>query len=306
MKKLITIFLFLVLSSSLFAQYKIAENFESTSPASLPTGWTIYNRAAFTIYNASNWTVRDSGSTIYQVSSQFKSKSRSGKRSIGVSYYSGYDSTGNNIVHISDAWLVSPRFACANDSISFYATGGSQQYIDSIQIWVNTTNTLPEGFTTKIGTIVWPLGSVYGHFTKYRYRLGQFSGQQVAVGFRYYVNMLSSEAGLAVQLDDIYIGPLVGVQNISSEIPGAYKLAQNFPNPFNPATSIAFDIPQNTFVSLKVFDVLGREVKELVNEKLEPGSYKVNLDASRLSSGTYFYSLTTANFTQTKKMILVK
>lgn len=305
MKKLFSFFILFVLTSVSLSQYKLAQNFESTNPGSLPAGWTRYNRAAFPIYSASNWTVRDSGSTVYQVNAQFKTKSNSPKRSIAVSWYSAWDSTGNNIVHVSDAWLVSPRFACGNDSISFYGTGGAQGYCDSIQIWVNTTNTLPQNFTVKLGTIIWPQGSVYGKFQRYRYNLSQFNGQQIAIGFRYYMNLQDAD-GLLVQLDDIYVGPSVGIQNLSTDIPRSYKLSQNYPNPFNPVTNIAFDIPKSSFAVLRVFDMLGREVAMLVNEKLDAGSYIVDFDASHLSSGTYFYSLTTSNFNQTKKLTVIK
>jgi hypothetical protein len=305
MKNLITIFVFFALTSVSFSQYKIAQNFESTNPGSLPTGWARYNKAAFPIYSASNWTVRDSGSTVYQVNAQYKTKARTPKRSIAVSWYSAWDSTGNNIVHVSDAWLVSPRFSCANDSISFYATGGAQAYCDSLQIWVNTVNTLPENFTSKLGTIIWPQGSVYGKFQRYRFNLSQFNGQTIAIGFRYYMNLQDAN-GLLVQLDDIYVGGSVGIQNVSTGMPERYKLSQNYPNPFNPVTNIAFDIPKSSFTILRIYDMLGREVALLVNQKLEPGSYKVDFNAAALSSGTYFYSLTTANFTQTKKLTVIK
>jgi len=305
MKKPLTLFFLLILTSVSFSQYKISQNFETTTPGSLPAGWTRYNRAAFNIYSAANWTVRDSGSTVFQVNPDFKTKSRSGKRSIAVSWYASVDSTGNNIVHISDAWLVSPRFLCSNDSISFYGTGGEQAYCDSLQIWVNTTNTLPENFTVKLGTIIWPRGSAYGRFQRYRYNLSQFNGSTIAIGFRYYMD-LQSAGGLMVQLDDIYAGPTVGIQNISTDVPSSYKLAQNYPNPFNPVTNIAFDMPQNSFAVLKVYDMLGREVAVLVNEKLNAGTYRVNFDASNLSSGTYLYSLTTSNFAQTKKLTVIK
>ncbi len=305
MKNLLTaLFLFIITSVS-FSQYKLAETFESTSPGSLPAGWTRYNRAAFNIYSASNWTVRDSGSTVFRVDPDFKTKSRSGKRSIAVSWYSSVDSTGNNIVHISDAWLFTPRFATNNDSISFYATGGAQAYTDSIQIWVNTTTNNPEGTRVKIGSIVWPNGSVYGKFQRYRYSLSQFSGQTIAIGFRYYMNLQDAN-GLLVQLDDIYVGGSVGIESISSDIPKSYKLSQNYPNPFNPVTNIAFDIPKSSYAVLRVFDMLGREVDMLVNEELDAGSYRINFDASNLSSGTYFYSLTTSNFSQTKKLTVIK
>lgn len=305
MKNLLTALFLFILTSVSFSQYKLAETFESTSPGSLPSGWSRYNRAAFNIYSASNWTVRDSGSTVFRVDPDFKTKSRSGKRSIAVSWYSSVDSTGNNIVHISDAWLFTPRFATNNDSISFYATGGAQAYTDSIQIWVNTTTNNPEGTRVKIGSIVWPNGSVYGRFQRYRYSLSQFSGQTIAIGFRYYMNLQDAN-GLLVQLDDIYVGGSVGIENISSDIPKSYKLSQNYPNPFNPVTNIAFDIPKSSYAVLRVFDMLGREVAMLINEKLDAGSYRVNFDASNLSSGTYFYSLTTSNFSQTKKLTVIK
>jgi len=85
-----------------------------------------------------------------------------------------------------------------------------------------------------------------------------------------------------------------------------YKLYQNYPNPFNPVTRIDFDILKNGYVSLKVFDLLGREVKSLVNENLQPGSFSVDFDASELSSGIYFYKIETEGYAEVKKMILFK
>jgi len=89
-------------------------------------------------------------------------------------------------------------------------------------------------------------------------------------------------------------------------VPEKFFLEQNYPNPFNPVTNIAFDIPKSSFAVLRVFDMLGREVAMLVNEKLDAGSYVVDFDASNLSSGTYFYSLSTPNFYQTKKLTVIK
>jgi hypothetical protein len=85
-----------------------------------------------------------------------------------------------------------------------------------------------------------------------------------------------------------------------------YELYQNYPNPFNPTTTIRFTIPHRKHVTLKVFDVLGKEVKTLVNEEKDPGSYEVKFDASNLPSGVYFYQLQAGKFIQTKKMILLK
>jgi hypothetical protein len=85
-----------------------------------------------------------------------------------------------------------------------------------------------------------------------------------------------------------------------------FRIEQNYPNPFNPSTTINYALPQAGSVTLKVYDVLGREVATLVNEKKAAGSYSVAFNASRLSSGTYIYRLTANGFSQTKKMILAK
>lgn len=90
------------------------------------------------------------------------------------------------------------------------------------------------------------------------------------------------------------------------EIPLEYSLNQNYPNPFNPSTSIEYSVVSNEYVSLKVYDIIGNEVATLVNEKKDAGKYSVNFDASNLTSGVYIYKLSTNNFVQTKKMMLVK
>lgn len=88
--------------------------------------------------------------------------------------------------------------------------------------------------------------------------------------------------------------------------PHTFALLQNFPNPFNPATTIRFEVAEKTVVTLTVFTVLGQEVKSLVNEELTPGLYDARFDASALSSGVYFYTLKAGTFLQTRKLILLK
>ncbi len=77
-------------------------------------------------------------------------------------------------------------------------------------------------------------------------------------------------------------------------------------NPFNPKTSIKFDLPASGFVSLKIYDVMGREVENLVNENLKAGSYEVDFNGMNKPSGIYYYKIITENFQETKKMLLVK
>ena len=85
-----------------------------------------------------------------------------------------------------------------------------------------------------------------------------------------------------------------------------YILSQNYPNPFNPATIISYSIPKTSYVTLKVYDILGREVVTLINEEKHPGGYKVDFNANNLSSGVYFYSIRAGNYLETKKMILIR
>jgi len=105
----------------------------------------------------------------------------------------------------------------------------------------------------------------------------------------------------------------VGIKQISNEVPEGFYLGQNYPNPFNPVTNIQFQVPvchscggRNPVVVLKVFDILGREVKTLVYEYKQPGTYQVSFYAEGLSSGIYFYKLTAGDFSETKKLVLIK
>ncbi len=93
---------------------------------------------------------------------------------------------------------------------------------------------------------------------------------------------------------------------VSNLVPAEYSLEQNYPNPFNPSTEIKFSVPQTTNVTLKVFDVMGREVATLIDEQMEAGKHSVVFDAANLSSGVYYYTIITENFIQTKKMLLLK
>jgi uncharacterized delta-60 repeat protein len=99
---------------------------------------------------------------------------------------------------------------------------------------------------------------------------------------------------------------ITGIQTSENEIPKEFKLYCNYPNPFNPATKIKFDIPKTSFTKLVIYDLTGKTVSILINETLKPGSYKINWDASNFSSGVYIYRLVTGNFTETGKMVLLK
>lgn len=97
-----------------------------------------------------------------------------------------------------------------------------------------------------------------------------------------------------------------GIQNTSAEVPASYKIYQNFPNPFNPVTNIKFDIPKSSNTKVIIYDVLGKEAAVLVNEFLNPGSYNVTWNGSNFSSGQYFYRIESGDFSETKKLMLIK
>jgi hypothetical protein len=112
---------------------------------------------------------------------------------------------------------------------------------------------------------------------------------------------------LAINVLQVSKNYAVGINQLGTEIPKVFELGQNYPNPFNPTTKIHFSIPSNETVTIKVFDLTGREISTLINsKKLMAGQYSTDFDGSKLSSGVYFYRITAGAYNTTKKMILVK
>ena len=125
-----------------------------------------------------------------------------------------------------------------------------------------------------------------------------------------YVTGVSVGVGTGLDFATIKYSQSTGISQISSEIPEQFSLSQNYPNPFNPNTVIRYSLIGNRFVNLKVYDVLGKNIMTLVNEKQSPGTYQIEFDGSGLPSGVYFYRLSATGgageFTDTKRMILLK
>lgn len=118
------------------------------------------------------------------------------------------------------------------------------------------------------------------------------------------IGYLAGERGAIIKTNSG--GEPIGIEKISNEIPNYFLLNQNYPNPFNPFTKIQFELPKKSFVKLKIFDILGREIENLVNDNLSEGVYEVNWDASNYSSGVYFYKLIAGEYEESKKMVLIK
>ncbi|MBS1494218.1 MAG: S8 family peptidase [Bacteroidetes bacterium] len=115
-----------------------------------------------------------------------------------------------------------------------------------------------------------------------------------------------SAYGNNLYIDNITSGTVTGIGNQLTLTPEKYELSQNYPNPFNPTTKISYSIPKAGIVTMKIFDVTGREVASLVNELMQPGAYTVDFNASAFASGVYFYRLEAQDFIDTKRMVLLK
>jgi Secretion system C-terminal sorting domain len=116
----------------------------------------------------------------------------------------------------------------------------------------------------------------------------------------------SFHEGTTFYVDDISFDAATGIEPAPKNLPAKFALDQNFPNPFNPTAAIRFTVPSSGFVSLKVYDVLGKEVRTLVNKVEQPGSHEVRFDATGLPSGIYFYRLRQGTYMATRKLAVLK
>jgi hypothetical protein len=115
-----------------------------------------------------------------------------------------------------------------------------------------------------------------------------------------------SAFGNDMWVDSICLKLLTGVRHFDNEIPKVFSLSQNYPNPFNPATVIKYSLPKASQVKLVIYDLTGREVMTLVNGMKQPGYYEARFDGTNIASGVYFYKISAGDFTDVKKMVLVK
>lgn len=116
----------------------------------------------------------------------------------------------------------------------------------------------------------------------------------------------TSSAGPVIRADAAKFSQLSGVNSVDDDLELSYNLEQNYPNPFNPVTTISYSIPESGHVSVKIFDVLGRMVSEIVNQDQSAGKYHIEFNASNISSGVYFYSIKAGKFSIVRKMMVLK
>jgi hypothetical protein len=175
-----------------------------------------------------------------------------------------------------------------------------QNNIDEVDLnWSTATEINNYGFDVerKLQNTDWmKIGFVQGHGNSNSSKSYSFVDKSPAGGkSQYRLKQIDHDGTFK------YYNPVDVTVNIS-----AFKLGQNYPNPFNPTTVISYSIPEKIFVKLTVFDVLGRVVSELVNSQQESGVYNVTLNGSKLNSGIYFYQFQAGNYSQVKKLLLLK
>lgn len=144
-------------------------------------------------------------------------------------------------------------------------------------------------------------------------------GEQIQYPVRYKIQAIDKYADSSVRSD---FGSAIGLRNCGAacitsgdsilsnlsneELPKEYSIYQNYPNPFNPTTNIQYEIPFDNFVTIKIYNLLGKEVMNLINEFKKAGSYNISFDGSNLPSGVYYYKISSGNFEQIRKMVLIK
>jgi hypothetical protein len=190
---------------------------------------------------------------------------------------------------------------CFNGSYSIANTGLQTITLTTPYLWNGTSNLLLEVcYNNAAWTAYSPVNSTPATGMMVGYSTDLPAGDGCTAAWT--ATSLAYRANVCMTINT----NLIGIGNNTTILPGSYSLFQNYPNPFNPVTQIKYDLPKQGFVTLKIYDVLGREISRLVNEVKSPGSYMVDFDGTNLASGVYFYKLEVNNYTNIKKMMLIK
>jgi len=203
-------------------------------------------------------------------------------------------------------------------TFSGFGSGKIYKTINGGKDWTDISGDLPDtpvndgmfyypGYPTNILFVATDIGV----FVTYDYgvswiELAQGLPNTVAIHLDY--NFFTNKIRIGTHGRGVYEMSVIisGIVNSKGGTPENYILSQNYPNPFNPVTKINFSIPKSEYITLKVYNSLGKEIETIVNKKLNAGNYEINFNASSLPSGVYFYRLISGSFSQTKKMILIK
>ena len=219
------------------------------------------------------------------------------------SYFFKLSFINMNRFNMIDDWIISPRIYDIHegDSISFWCGAIDREFKDSLKVWISTSNDSLSSFTMiDYFKVSGPVGSWH----KKGYDLSAYAGKNIYFAVNYYIK----DAGAFGRNSDVvWIDHFTHTgKGFGGIVPTKYELFQNFPNPFNPQTEISFGLPEDSRVTLKIYNLLGEQVTQLVNADYKKGIYSVVFDGANYASGVYFYRLTAGSFTDEKKMVLVK
>lgn len=302
----LTISIFLLTGPARVAsQVKWEETFDSVDP---PAGWRIFNN------DGSPGTVDIPGIFSYVAAVDFLDDN--GNVDVTVDPESGQSFWFSNFENANangllDEWLVSPRIQAiqAGDVLSFYAGApdAGNGFDDSLRVFISTTDSSLASFVTEIGNF--KVDGPIATWTEYTFDLSAFDGQDIFIGVNYYI----VDCGVGGQhADAIWIDHFKITSNVTSveRNPAqvhSFRLNQNYPNPFNPTTNITFELARDSEVTLKVHNLLGQIVATLYDAKRLPaGAHTTTLDASGLPTGLYYYRLKAGEFSDIKRMTLIK
>ena len=232
----------------------------------------------------------------------------SGIFSIAGTFTSGFAFHDNKLIGVASTSTSFPNIARTTNggtSWTTVSTGGAGVTAISALKFINGTNTCYYVGQSTSSAILYKSTNSGLNWTTMTSPAG-------IVNFSYFdfVRVGTTVTGFAINPAGNVIKLTETVTAISTEnsiVPGEFKLNQNYPNPFNPSTTISFSLPKSEFVTLKVYNVLGKEVATLINKKLDAGNYNELFEApSDLTSGVYFYKLTAGSFSDTRKLTLIK
>ncbi len=209
-----------------------------------------------------------------------------------------------------DEWLISPMLDIITDEsvlIIWAGAVGDYNYADSLKIWISDTDQSLSSFDDMIAyfKVDGPIGSWH----EYVFDISDYAGKEIYVAANYYI--LHGGIG-GYDSDNLWVDhfciaePILVSVEQETPLPKEFALEQNYPNPFNPSTKISWQSPIGSWQTLKIYDILGAEVQELLNENKEPGIYEIGFTAENLPSGVYIYQLRAGSYVETKKMLLLK
>jgi hypothetical protein len=285
---IILFFLFTFITGSVYSQrVKWEETFNDSEI--LSRGWKLVNN--------------DKGGSDIELYSPFEFFGLGNQSAQAGTYFFklGYESV--NRFNVIDDWILTPKLFDIHegDSISFWCGAIDLQFKDSLKVWISTTDDSLSSFTMiDYFKVNGPVGSWH----KKSYDLSQYAGKSIYLAVNYYIK----DAGAFGRNSDVvWIDhfTLTG-KGFGSVEPATYSLYQNFPNPFNPTTDISFSIAADSRVTINIYNTVGQLVRQIANADYKKGTYTISFDGSDLASGVYFYKINAGEFTDEKKMVLIK